>query len=789
MALRQRRSTGYSHTLCRQRLQCCHIEVLESRALLSHLLEAASVDLVTGNDVTILVESGNLVVREGSTQLFRKPIDDLSSLTITASVGSEVTVLNAANPVSIPMTFIGSRFRDVFNGELATGPLQIHGGGGDDRLTGGLDDDTISGGAGQDVIFGGPGVGDLTRNNGRNDVLTGGTGNDTVFGQGGADYLGGNEGRDILKGGGGSGDTLSGGPGADLLFGGPGNDIVGEAVGSSRIVLTDTALIHGAELDSLAEIEVAQISIAGVGIEFDATGFSGRTEIVGSPGPDTLLGGSGKDFFNGGPGDDLIEGNEGDDVIFGHSGNDIIRAGAGRDRVFGSTGDDLIDGGAGSDTILGQRGNDTVLSNSGDDVASGGLGDDEYAFGSAFPLSEPRTADLIQGSDQEIFYQLSPGVSERNSVIGFQTLRFHPSGSTGVRFTFGGLSDVVVIGSPGNDTILSGGGQDSLVGLAGNDILRGRAGHDTLLGGAGHDFLAGDDTELGAGNDVLRGGGSNDEIHGGFGVDNADGNGGFDILFEQIEGSVSTYIGNTLVVDGVGTPARNFEAANLHAEGSGPVSIDTSGYAGEASLIGTAAADVLVTGSGDDLLNGAGGDDTLMGGAGDDLLSGRAGILNVDGGPGTDHFNWGRGPGAPDIATLTLTDSLFSVDGVSAPATGLETASLGTNGSSEGAAVVVDTTGFSGNVRVFGGFGADTIRTGPGDDRIDAGLGNDLLIGGAGDDMLNAGGGDDTLRGDAGVDILNGEAGADRLEHDGNDVLVSDADDVIVEVMAAMMGP
>ena len=348
----------------------------------------------------------------------------------------------------------------------------------------------------------------------------------------------------------------------------------------------------------------------------------------------------------------------------------------------------------------------------------------------------------------------------------------------------------MVIGTPGNDTLHSGGGRDSLVGLAGNDQLRGRAGNDTLLGGAGRDFLAGDDTELNAGNDILRGGGSNDEIHGGFGVDNADGNGGFDILFEQIEGSVSTYIGNTLVVDGVGTPARHFEAANLEAEGSGPVSIDTSGYGGEVSLIGTAAADVLISGNGDDLLNGAGGDDTLMGGAGDDLFStGRGGIVSLGGGNGTDHFRWSKGPGTPDIATLSLTDSVFSVDGVSAPVTGLESASLATNGSSEGAAVVVDTTGFSGNVRVFGGFGANTIRTGPGDDRIDAGLGNDLLFGGAGNDTLNAGGGDDTLLGEVGADNLNGVAGADRLEHDGHDVLISDADDVIVEVMAAMMGP
>lgn len=754
-------------------------ERLEVRTLLAGT--GASVDLVTGQNVAVFMDGSDIVVQEGSDpELFRQHAGSLTSLTIRTAITSTVTVLNSGSAVALPICFEGSSGRDVFDGSLATGVLQLEGNGGNDELRGGSSRDTIEGGEGDDEIFGGPGIGF--------DVLRGGAGNDLILGQGGRDFLDGGTGRNILRGGGSSGDTLIAGAEGDTLFGGPGNDIVQFST-NGNVALTDSSLSLAVPV-VLREIELARITITGgSGVAVSASGFSGATTMFGGSGPDTLTGAAGADYILGGAGRDIIRGNDGDDVLFGFAGNDLILAGAGDDRVFGSTGNDMLDGGAGDDLVIGQRGDDTVLSNSGADTSTGGSGTDLYAFGSVFPQSVDRTAELIQASDQEIFYRFSPGVGELNSVVGFQTLRFEPSGSTGVRFTFGGLTDVVVIGTPGNDTLHSGGGRDSLVGLGGNDQLRGRAGNDTLLGGAGRDFLAGDDTDLDAGNDILRGGGSNDEIHGGLGVDNADGNGGFDILFEQIEGSVSTYIGNTLVVDGVGTPARNFENASLRARGNGPVSIDSRGFAGNATLSGTASADVLISGDGNDNLNGFGGNDTLSSGAGDDGLSAsRGGAVQVDGGPGTDHFTWGVGT-EPEVATVILTDSQFTVDGVTKPATGIESASLTPTSSSEGPAALIDTTAFSGDVRANGGFGDDTIRTGSGNDTLRGGLGDDLLVAGAEDDVLTGHGGDDTLRGEAGMDGLTGGDGADRLEHDGNDVLNSDADDVIVEVMAAMMGP
>ena len=61
----------------------------------------------------------------------------------------------------------------------------------------------------------------------------------------------------------------------------------------------------------------------------------------------------------------------------------------------------------------------------------------------------------------------------------------------------------LVIGTPGNDNILSRGGTDCILGGDGDDNLRGGAGLDILLGGPGNDFLDGG----GGAGDVCYGGG------------------------------------------------------------------------------------------------------------------------------------------------------------------------------------------------------------------------------------------------------------------------------------------
>lgn len=60
-------------------------------------------------------------------------------------------------------------------------------------------------------------------------------------------------------------------------------------------------------------------------------------------------------------------------------------------------------------------------------------------------------------------------------------------------------------------------------------------------------------------------------------------------------------------------------------------------------IIGTAHADYLPGGGGNDVIYGLGGNDTILGGAGDDRLYGGPGNDVIDGGPGSDHIYGGPG--------------------------------------------------------------------------------------------------------------------------------------------------
>ena len=112
----------------------------------------------------------------------------------------------------------------------------------------------------------------------------------------------------------------------------------------------------------------------------------------------------------------------------------------------------------------------------------------------------------------------------------------------------GDKGDDVLMGTPGDDVIVSRTGNDQVLGLAGDDVictrgtadvlkggsgddvLRSDGGEDTLRGGGGNDKLHGaneaDDLAGGGGNDRVHGGGGNDDLDGGAGDDECFGNGG-----------------------------------------------------------------------------------------------------------------------------------------------------------------------------------------------------------------------------------------------------------------------
>lgn len=90
----------------------------------------------------------------------------------------------------------------------------------------------------------------------------------------------------------------------------------------------------------------------------------------------------------------------------------------------------------------------------------------------------------------------------------------------------------ILIGTSGNDVIVTGngnayvdglGGNDTICGGNGSDILNGGSGNDTIFGGNGQDAITG-----GPGNDDLRGGNANDVLFGGSGTDDCEGDSGDD---------------------------------------------------------------------------------------------------------------------------------------------------------------------------------------------------------------------------------------------------------------------
>ncbi|NWB93093.1 calcium-binding protein [Pseudomonas agarici] len=106
--------------------------------------------------------------------------------------------------------------------------------------------------------------------------------------------------------------------------------------------------------------------------------------------------------------------------------------------------------------------------------------------------------------------------------------------------------------------------------------------------------------------------------------------------------------------------------------------------------------------------------------------------------------------------------------------TGLQDRTLGSSGDDRivGGAGHDSLYGGDGNDRLKGGSGHDTLYGENGDDTLEGGAGHDVLDGGDGDDHLHGGLGHDLLKGGAGDDTLAGGTGHDVLHGgDGEDSL------------------
>ncbi|MGE0152696.1 MAG: beta strand repeat-containing protein [Reyranellaceae bacterium] len=571
--------------------------------------------------------------------------------------------------------------------------------------------DVIWGFAGNDTIFGDNGSTTIDEIAGAADTLYGGAGSDTVYGEGGDDTIDGDAGADTLYGGGGddrvfggadaAGDTLYGGIGNDTLYGGGGDDTL---MGLSGL---DT-LYGGANADLFAyEPDNAQGAAPFVVRLWSGEGTHPGTTVSLAGGlgyswsNDIMIGGTGIDTISLTNGNDILLFNTGDLTINGvdnpsNSGRfseiEVVLAGGGNDivQVNNATNGDVFDplafslfGGAGADILVAALGDDLLVGHNpvgpaggGDvDTLYGGGGNDTI-FGDAFDetLSAAGAADTLYGGggDDRIF------------------------ANAGNDLVFGDSSETP---SPGHDTLYGGLGNDTVFGGVGRDTLSGDAGIDTLYGGDGADSLLfsadiqftpdGDDQVrilLGEAASpsstlVLTGGGmsvSADFHYGGAGIDTLLGDNGANIVAQNTA---------DISVDGAALPdlGARLDSVEVFVLGGGNdiVLLNDHGNsqlrAAAATVFGGAAADLIASGTGDDLLVGGdpagspsgerdedtifggagadtiygdeegdtatadGGADTLYGGTGDDTIFGNAGNDLLFGASGIDSISGGRG--------------------------------------------------------------------------------------------------------------------------------------------------
>ena len=232
--------------------------------------------------------------------------------------------------------------------------------------------------------------------------------------------------------------------------------------------------------------------------------------------------------------------------------------------------------------------------------------------------------------------------------------------------------------------------------------------------------------------------------------------------------------------------------------------IDLSPYAGDqtVSLVEGAASSILgLTGNAvialgtviEDLRLGA-GNDTLIGNDAHNMLDGGGGNNTIDGGAGYDRMVVNSAGGTPiwssaggySVTTSGGTDQfsnveMFTIDGNTVSLADVYGAGHGgTDGDAVNRDVMVGTAaddwfnGLGGNDRLDGGDGNDFLNGGDGNDELLGRAGDDVITGGAGNDNIAASDGNDLVFGGDGHDQIGGGYGDDRLfGEDGNDVIGS----------------
>jgi VCBS repeat-containing protein len=723
---------------------------------------------------------------------------------------------------------------------------------GEDVLYGTNEEDTMDAGAGNDIALGLDG----------NDSILGGDGNDLIHGGDGGDMLDGGDGDDRVYGGWGA-DTLLGGPGRDELHGEWNGDTYRYQAGDGEVVIDDGHRVVGwmTEGGWVSEEDVhnwgaepvwdedPNILDFGPGIRPEDLHYSESNgdlviEFAGRPGDRVILRGHMPERATQTRSVDIIRFADGTEIaadpiesigltqrlgdeggsLYGSDFSDILIGGDGDDLLEGNGGADRLVGGAGSDTYRiykewGSQPTETLIAETWreQDInrieLTGYVSADDLRLefdGRDLWLRYTEEGDAIRfaGFDPRASGMQAP-VAEISFPWWGETLSFDDLLARGVR----------IIGTPENDV---------LTGTALADWIEGREADDTMSGGADGDLY------------LIDADGGTDTI-----IDSEDGDALNTLVLPEgttLDDVRLSYDGEGFLILDLDNTGNRIRLSGFDPEdplGSRAVEnfrfglygyeigyeellergFDIFGTDESDALRGTALADRVWGGDGNDLIEATPGGDWLASEAGndayvvklgdgevtiDDVAEDEAGnVLRF--GPGIDPYALrnslrfeedGNGGhvllipygGDGDVVRLTgfdpedvlgnhAVERFEFADGTAVDYATLVSWTFVVEGDNSGNALIGTNVGD----RLYGYDGEDVMASGDGEDVLTGGMGNDVLRGGAQRDayVVNLGDGEDVIEDDLDAGIGNvltfgeGIAREDvRIEMDGADLLI-----------------
>jgi Ca2+-binding RTX toxin-like protein len=716
---------------------------------------AATIDAGGGDDVVHASNLGdNVFGGDGNDTVYGGRLDDW----LLGGAGNDTLDAGAVDPNAL-----GGDGNYLNGGD---GNDILRGREGSDWLDGGDGTDILTGGAGDDILAGGAGAGDNVK---------GGTGDDQYLVRRG-------DGEDLAE------DEISGMP-ADV---GAGDAVsqrfAGIAAGSiqknwagssaaiqqQKLAGGEDAIVFGQGID-IGDIQLVRSTANGGGAGNDLivrimqtdpeTGlesYSGtsltvkdwfsspfkRIEwlkfadgneirigditsfVVGGDGNDVLVGTQGNDFVYGGAGDDDLFLLGGDDIGNGGSGDDMVLGDSGRDLIIGGTGTDELIGGTGSDAISGDGGADDIYGGADRDILSGGRGDGDQVVGGG----GDDTFKYSRGDGKDVYFDdfsnhwdvvwTASGAWNEAAGFVFNASTGEVTGPGGAliygnlgtldapdyqwvgRFDYDSASQTLKMFNPpaGAATIVGNNGVDTIEfapGINLQDVILRRVGNDLVMA------VSNDNLEV---SDISK-------------VTDSVTIKDWYVAPGGIE-KVAFYETGILDISATGT---NLVAGTDGADGTaisplaGTALADwMTGGGGDDVMAGGAGKDILAGNSGADTLRGEADDDVLYGGTGNDILDGGAGKDVLVGGNGIDTASYASSTGSTRIRLSFESNN-------TAHALGDEFHSI---------------------ENIIGGSAADDIGGDAFENELDGAGGDDILIGGGSDDtyIWNVGSGADIIR-------------------------------------------